>query len=107
MTAHQPMVIDSHEPRAKHPLRAWRERQMVWDEQRTCRRRMRLKDVTRLYGIPFNSWFNWELFPGEPGFRRPEEENMKQLFLITKGEITPDLYYPVKAWAAELDAEAI
>lgn len=88
--------------RHEHPLRAWRRRQLVEAEDGSCRRSMRLQDIERLHGIPTSTWAGWEKWPDQSGFRRPDEANMGLIFKITKGEITPDLYYPVEEWKAAL-----
>lgn len=79
--------------RPVHPLRAWRKGQMVDDPDKGGRRTMRLTDVQRLYGIPFNTWAAWEKWPGEPGYRKPDDDNMARIFEITKREITPNDFY--------------
>lgn len=102
----EPLVIDSHRPsRGDTALRAWRKRQMVFDEAAKCRRRMKLTDVPRLYGIATSTWHGWEVWPDEDSFRRPEDANMQRLFEITGGEVTPNDFHPIDAWAAALPQE--
>ena len=102
----QPIVIDSRRPpRGEHPLKAWRTRQLVLDDGGTCRRSMRLLDVTKVYGIPHTTWHGWERWPEEKGFRRPDDVNMKMLFVLTGGEVRPDHFYPIDEWQRELKAE--
>lgn len=99
--AEQEAVLFSQE--GATPLRAWRKRQTVDDPTGNCRRTMRLIDVERLYGIPRTTWSQWEKPPGSPGSRRPDDENMHRLFEITGGAITPEDFYPVAEWRAELE----
>jgi hypothetical protein len=102
---HQPKAIAAAPGEAGvSPLRAWRKRQMVDDAPNRCRRTMRLIDVERLYGIPRTTWAQWEKLPGDPGSRRPDDEGMRRLFEITNREITPESFYPVDEWKAELTA---
>lgn len=98
----QPLVIAPAEgPDASSSghtlLRAWRKRQMITDPEK-CRRTMRLTDVERLYGIPTTTWSQWERVPGQKGFRTPDPDNMRLLFEITGGEITPESFYPIAEW---------
>lgn len=98
----QPLVIDSLVTRPDHPLKAWRRRQRFYDGVAKCRRSMRLIDVTTAYGIAHTTWNGWERFPDELGWRRPDDDNMRKLFEITKGEITPNDFYPIEEWKAAL-----
>lgn len=97
------LVIDSHVTRPIHPLQAWRKRQLIYDKASKCRRSMRLLDVTVAYGIAHTTWNGWEKWPDEPAWRRPDDDNMRRLFEITKGEITPNDFYPIEEWKAALE----
>jgi hypothetical protein len=53
---------------------------------------MRITDTERLYGIKAGTWHAWEQWPEHDAFRRPDDDNMKRLFEITGGEITPETF---------------
>lgn len=77
---------------SKHPLTVWREAQAVPAENGGTRP-MRMIDAAALYTIPVNTWWGWERWPGEPGFRRPDAANMQRLGEITGGAVRPEHYY--------------
>jgi hypothetical protein len=81
---------------------AWRKQQLVDVPGRNCRRMMRQSDAARAYGIKVQTWHGWEKWPDEPGFRCPDLINMERLFKITGGQVTPDAFYALENWHAEL-----
>jgi hypothetical protein len=83
-------------------LKAWRKAQMVVDEHVGAKRPMRITDVPKLYGIPWQTWHAWEQPVGHKDFARPNEANMVRLCgEITQGAVTPaDFYLPFALRAA-------
>lgn len=87
----------------EHPLTAWRKAQTVPAEGGGVRA-MRMIDAAALYGIPVNTWWGWERWPGQPGFRRPDAANMQRLGEITGSAVRPEHYYAIpKRFADEAE----
>jgi hypothetical protein len=85
-------------------LKAWRKAKLIEDPDSRLIRPMRITDAPRLYAIPWQTWHGWEQPPGHKDFKRPNDDNMKRLFEITGGEVTPADFYQVAEWEAEADS---
>lgn len=76
-----------------HPLKAWRLTQRHWDHGRREFRSVSIVEASRDFGVPPNTWTGWERYADEPGARVPDRENMRKLFLFTRGQVRPDHFY--------------
>jgi hypothetical protein len=105
MNAHPKLAVDRLRSAAaeQSKLKAWRKRQMIADDETGLTRPMRITDAPRLYGVPWQTWHNWEQMPGHKDFKCPNADNMRRLCVeITKGELKPEDFYPIEDWEASV-----
>lgn len=97
-------LIAAADRRRTNPLMAWRMTQS--EPERGGKRLMRVADAARGIGVPYQTWDGWEKDEGEPGHRKPDPENMRRIFLFTRGAIRPDHFYPIGEWRRQLADQA-
>ena len=97
--------------RPTHPLRAWRETQMVRDRVTGKSRPMSIAEAAARFSafvgrvVPYQTWMMWERYRDEKNSRIPSYGDMQSLFLFT-GEVRSDHFYEIntlRARGAEAD----
>ncbi|WP_414902479.1 hypothetical protein ACMT1E_04415 [Sphingomonas flavalba] len=79
--------------RRTHPLKLWRLTQRLEDTQTGASRAWRVADAAAAFGVSFQTWRGWEMYPDEPGHRRPDMVNMERLYIFTRGQVRPDHFH--------------
>jgi hypothetical protein len=87
-----------------NPLKAWRLSQRRIDHRTKEAVTWTIADASRAFKVPYQTWMAWELDEGEPNFRRPDAENMKKLFVFTRGQVRPDHFFNLPELRAALAA---
>lgn len=76
---------------AIHPLKLWRLTQRVNGKE------MQGSFAAAQVGVSPSSWSFWE-----NGQKVPSPEQMRKIFIFTRGQVRPNDFYGVAAWRAEL-----
>jgi hypothetical protein len=95
--------------RPTHPLRAWRETQMVRDRVSKKLRPMSIAEAAARFSafvgriVPYQTWMMWERYRDEKNSRIPSYGDMQSLFLFT-GEVRSDHFYEINTLRARAGA---
>lgn len=97
MNLHSALAAEKMRSPVLTKLKAWRKRQLIVDPEIGAKRTMRITDVPRFYGIPWQTWHAWEQPLGHKDFKRPNAVNMARIAEITGGEVTVADFYAAPA----------
>jgi DNA-binding transcriptional regulator YdaS (Cro superfamily) len=78
---------------AIHPLKLWRRTQRVDGKE------MQGSYAAAHVGVSPSSWSFWE-----NGQKVPSPEQMRRIYIFTRGQVRPDHFHDITAWRAELNA---
>lgn len=76
---------------AIHPLKLWRLTQKVGDEK------MSATYAAQAIGVAVSSWSVWE-----NGQKVPSPEQMRKIYMLTRGQVRPDHFHDIAAWRQAL-----
>ncbi|HEX8400498.1 MAG TPA: helix-turn-helix transcriptional regulator [Allosphingosinicella sp.] len=71
-----------------NPLKAWRETQRRLHHRTREPEVLGITEAAKAIGVPYQTWRKWEM-----GDAIPDRDNMKKLFLYTRGQVRPDHFY--------------